>query len=62
MRPNLAAFLNQAHGGVGRELFQANRRGQARWPAPHDHHVELHRLPRGQLIRHIRFLMLSAPK
>ena len=45
MRANLAALFNQAHAKFGRELFQANRRGQARRPAPHDQHIKFHRFP-----------------
>ena len=57
------AFFHQTHGRIGRELFQAYRRGQPCWAAPHDHHIELHCLPRGQLLRHVRLLLLSgAPK
>ena len=52
MGADLAAFLDQADGGLGVELLQADRRGEAGGAAAYDHHVELHCLPRGQLLGH----------
>ncbi len=52
MRADLAALLHQADRGVRRELLQPDSRGEARWAAAHDDDVELHCLPRGQLVCH----------
>ena len=45
MCADLTALFNQANRHIGRELFQADRRSQARRPATHDQHIKFHRFP-----------------
>ena len=45
MRADLAALFNQANRHIGRELFHADRRSQARRPATDDQHIKFHRFP-----------------
>jgi len=45
MRADLAALFDQADAKIGRKLLQADRRGQARRPAPDDQHIKFHRFP-----------------
>jgi len=57
MRPDLRALFQYAHAKldafVGRQLLQADRRGQASRAAADDHHVVFHRLARAVLLNEI---------
>ena len=53
---DLAGLFHQADRHVGGQLLQPDRRRQAGRPAADDHHVELHRFPLGQLLRHFPLL------
>ena len=44
VRPDLAALLHHADGGLRGELFEPDRGREAGRACPYDHHVELHRL------------------
>ena len=50
VRSDLGSLFQHDHGelpaGLGGELLQANRGGKTGRAGPHDHHVEVHRLPR----------------
>src|SRR5215471_7543379 len=60
VRPDLGAFFDHDHGGVGRKLFEPDRGGEPGRPGADDHHVELHRLAGGQFLCAHRLLQSAA--
>ena len=53
MRADFAALFHQTDRGIGGQLLQADRGGETGGAPAHDHHVELHCLPRGQVLGHL---------
>ena len=45
MRADLGALFQHDDIEVFVDLFETDRGAEARWPRPHDHHVEFHCFP-----------------
>src|SRR5262252_2409092 len=50
VRADLGPLFDHDHGGIGRKLFEPDRRGEAGGPGADDHDVELHRLAGGRFL------------